>query len=383
MMAGAALALAGNIAVALMFAATFLLIGATNRAHRNVLLFALCYAVGILTPTSELLIPLVAAPAPLVWLSHAAFVSSFFVMAVGLSRFYGMRPPWTLLWSLLLGAFALRLAIWGGTRGSFVYEFLYQLPFAVMLGVCAGIVIASRRRDGWTIGLFIVFALLSGHFLLKPMLAGWLNPGLTARDYVQSTYALVSQAVSGVLLIATGLQLILVVMREMLITTRLQADTDMLTGLLNRRGFDDRATRLMAPRHGGDGVAVVMIDIDRFKSINDRFGHAAGDAVICALADLLGSLATPTTAIGRVGGEEFALLRAGTDADQMGLLAETLRARFARMTFEGLPADFRATLSAGIAERAADEPLLVMMRRADELLYDAKHAGRDKVMIQR
>lgn len=380
-MAAAAFALAGNIAVALMFAVTFLLIAATNRAHRNVLLFALTYAVGILTPASELLIPVVAEPAPLVLLSHAAFVTSFFVMAVALSRFFGMRPPLRLLCSLLAASFALRLAIWGGTRGDFTYEFLYQLPFAAMLAVCAGIVLASRRRDGWTIALFVIFALLSGHFLLKPLLAVWFGPGLTARDYTKSTYALISQATSGVLLIATGLQLILVVMREMLITTRLQADTDMLTGLLNRRGFDDRAAQLLA-RRGPGTVAVVMIDIDRFKSINDRFGHAAGDMVICALADLLASLSSPATAIGRVGGEEFALLRAGTDANQMGLLAETVRARFARLSFEGLPNDFRVTLSAGIAERAAAEPLPEMMRRADGLLYDAKRAGRDKVMVQ-
>ena len=379
MMAGAAFALAGNIAFALLFATAFLLVGLSDRAHRNVLLFALTYAVGILTPASELLIPLVAVPEPFVWLSHAAFVTCFFLMAIGLSRFFGLRPPWLLLCGLLASSFALRLAIWGGTRGNFTYEFLYQLPFAAMLAVCAGIVLASRRRDGWTITLFAIFTLLSGHFLLKPSIATWFYPGATARDYAGSTYALISQVTSGVLLIATGLQLILVVMREMLITTRLQADTDMMTGLLNRRGFDDRATQLLARRGGGD-VAVVMVDIDHFKSINDRFGHAAGDVVICALADLLGSFATPTTLIGRLGGEEFAML--GGDAEQMGLVAETLRARFARLAFDGLPAEFRATLSAGIARRAHAESLPQVMRRADSLLYEAKHAGRDKVIVQ-
>ncbi|AHE57036.1 GGDEF domain-containing protein [Sphingomonas sanxanigenens] len=382
MMTGAAFALSGNIAFALLFAIAFLLIGLSDRGHRNVLLFALTYAVGILTPASELLIPLVPAPAPFVWLSHAAFVTAFFLMAIGLSRFFGLRPPWRLLCGLLAASFALRLAIWGGARGSFAYEFLYQLPFAAMLAVCAGIVLASRRRDGWTIALFAIFALLSGHFLLKPSIATWFHPGQTARDYAGSTYALISQVTSGVLLIATGLQLILVVMREMLITTRLQADTDMMTGLLNRRGFDDRARQLLARRDGGD-VAVVMIDIDHFKSINDRFGHAAGDVVICALADLLGSFASPAMLIGRLGGEEFAMLRRGSDAAEMGLVAEAVRARFARLAFDGLPAAFRATLSAGIAERAHAEPLSQLMHRADGLLYEAKHAGRDTVIVQR
>jgi diguanylate cyclase (GGDEF)-like protein len=155
------------------------------------------------------------------------------------------------------------------------------------------------------------------------------------------------------------------------------AATDMLTGLPNRRAMTDRLEHAMALAHRtGQPLSVALIDVDRFKSINDRFGHTAGDAVLQQLGRTLTAQLRGSDVLGRWGGEEFLLVTPGTAVSAAVEAAERLRKAVAGQPFaHGEP----VTISAGVAGcRPADRPE-ALLHRADEALYRAKARGRDRV----
>lgn len=160
-----------------------------------------------------------------------------------------------------------------------------------------------------------------------------------------------------------------------------QALSDALTGLPNRRAFDAEAalTCARAARSGAQ-TCVGIADIDFFKKVNDGYGHAAGDAVLVAVADLIGQASRSTDFIARTGGEEFSLLFPGLDSDIALVVAERIRAaveREAIATSGG--GQVRVTISIGLAQLAPGAPLAEALSRADAALYEAKNAGRNRV----
>jgi len=152
--------------------------------------------------------------------------------------------------------------------------------------------------------------------------------------------------------------------------------------LLNRRGFEVKAAMLLEQCAKGKlPVALVIADLDRFKTLNDRYGHAAGDRVIVEFSGLLKTAAGARGVAGRLGGEEFAVVLPLADPAAARLLAEAVRALFAAEPIQGLPTDVRVTASFGVAARCGEEGLGSLMRRADEALYHAKTHGRDSVRV--
>jgi diguanylate cyclase (GGDEF)-like protein/PAS domain S-box-containing protein len=165
---------------------------------------------------------------------------------------------------------------------------------------------------------------------------------------------------------------------------------DHLTGVLNRRRFFELgAEECASALRAGRPLSVAMVDADRFKAINDQFGHAAGDAVLCALASTLRTGAREgVDQVARLGGEEFAVLMPGLDASAAAAAAERLRAVVAALLvpvrgLDGAPAEVSFTASFGIAEigpGVTDADTL--LRVADQALYAAKAAGRNQVCIE-
>lgn len=155
--------------------------------------------------------------------------------------------------------------------------------------------------------------------------------------------------------------------------------TDHLTGVMNRRYFLERAERELAlqARRGGR-CCIAMVDADYFKGVNDEHGHAAGDAALRAIADVLLTEAHEGDLVGRLGGEEFAVLMPATTLELAEQVAERLRAGVAalRLEHEGQP--IVLTVSIGIAE-ADTADLKQLLADADAALYDAKHVGRNRV----
>lgn len=156
------------------------------------------------------------------------------------------------------------------------------------------------------------------------------------------------------------------------------ASTDDLTGVANRRAFLESA---VAARRGGEDW-LLLADIDRFKSINDRFGHERGDAFLKAVAEVLRDAAGPRDVVGRLGGEEFAMFLRGVSASEAQRKAEAVRVRTAALA---LPTEDRrtvaTTLSIGLARCAIGETIHDDLKRADQALYQAKRDGRDRVRL--
>jgi diguanylate cyclase (GGDEF)-like protein len=160
------------------------------------------------------------------------------------------------------------------------------------------------------------------------------------------------------------------------------AQTDSLTGLLNRRAFEEILAReLERSNEIGKSLAVLMVDIDRFKQVNDRWGHQAGDEVIRRVSDSLRKSMRPTDALSRFGGEEFMILLREVTADQSGEIAGRLRAEIAGLT--ELPGEVRLTVSIGVAASHPHDIPEELLRRCDEALYRSKRGGRNLVTVDR
>lgn len=156
------------------------------------------------------------------------------------------------------------------------------------------------------------------------------------------------------------------------------ARSDHLTGLLNRRAAAEALEREAGAktRYSRD-VSIITLDVDRFKAINDRFGHQAGDQVLVALANTLREHVRHADLVARWGGEEFLVIAPHADRDQAATLAERCRAAVA----ETRPAGIEVTATFGVAQMQDGEAVDELLARADQLLYDAKDAGRNRVMV--
>lgn len=153
---------------------------------------------------------------------------------------------------------------------------------------------------------------------------------------------------------------------------------DALTGVANRRAFDEGLARHVAPVTSGLTFALVIVDIDHFKAVNDRYGHPTGDAVLRWLGGLLRAATRQGDIVARYGGEEFAAILPGADAEGATRWAERLR----RAVRDELPpgVDTGVTISAGVAVWALNDDDGAVVARADRALYAAKHGGRDRVV---
>jgi diguanylate cyclase (GGDEF)-like protein len=157
--------------------------------------------------------------------------------------------------------------------------------------------------------------------------------------------------------------------------------TDQLTGLQNRRGFDEAAAATLAEASESNLPAVaLMCDIDHFKAINDRFGHEFGDAVLAQIGEVMQSFSAQNDImVARHGGEEFAALMIGMTIDQATLYAEGLRQMCALKEISHKGASMHVTVSVGVAASRGGAELSRIMRCADDALYAAKHRGRNCV----
>jgi diguanylate cyclase (GGDEF)-like protein/PAS domain S-box-containing protein len=156
---------------------------------------------------------------------------------------------------------------------------------------------------------------------------------------------------------------------------------DPLTGLANRRDFDNRLREeIQRAQRYGTPLAVAMFDLDHFKLVNDRFGHALGDAVLRETASLLRHECRAVDAVARYGGEEFTLAMPGSDLPAAFIVCERIRRAFERFDWSRLVADLRVTLSAGISVWTVGIDSDGLLAQADANLYEAKDGGRNRVI---
>jgi diguanylate cyclase (GGDEF)-like protein len=163
-----------------------------------------------------------------------------------------------------------------------------------------------------------------------------------------------------------------------------QAHTDALTGMHNRRSFFDRAEMEFArAERYQNPLSVILLDLDHFKAVNDRFGHTVGDQVLCTVAERCRANIRTSDMVGRIGGEEFAILLPETDLAGAALIAERLRVCIGGSPILNGGSELRLTVSLGVAAKDAATPeMQSLLQQADEQMYAAKQAGRNRVSMR-
>lgn len=188
-------------------------------------------------------------------------------------------------------------------------------------------------------------------------------------------------AIAFLVMVPLTISSVVAVRDELLKQLRQAADHDGLTGLLNRRAFEHRMQETLASRRpAGRSLVILWLDIDHFKAINDRHGHLAGDAVLQAFAATARGCCREGDLVGRMGGEEFALVVEVSGPASATAVAERLRRAFAEQTVRWNEALIRATVSIGAYHLARPERFGGdLVKQLDEALYRAKRKGRDRI----
>lgn len=382
-MSGAGFILAINLFVAGLFAVAFLLVGFNNRSDRTAYWFAAAYAFVIVYLSCEFIQPTQAYPKPIYMAGFTAFYLTLAAGTVGIAMRYKMRVPWATMGVLLAISLVANWVGYDQGRDSLFRMFAYQMPYAALQALCAWLVLRSRRRQTIDIAILATLCLGALQYLSKPFVAGWTGgAGDSPQSYIATTYALYSQSAGAVLQVTAGLLILTLLVRDMLVEITARSLTDPLSGLYNRRGFEERIEPGLAMlRKGNMPAALVACDLDHFKAINDSYGHDMGDRVIAMFADILKRVSAERMVVARMGGEEFSVFLPGTNAAGARLFAEGVRTAFAGTPINGLPEWKRCTASFGVAEWHADESVSDLRRRADAALYAAKRSGRDRVCM--
>jgi diguanylate cyclase (GGDEF)-like protein len=230
--------------------------------------------------------------------------------------------------------------------------------------------------------IFMLFAQGALFVLRTPMIA--MLPGLTATDSVfGSVWMTVLSFESLLFTISTAFILLAMAKERTELRHRTAAMIDPLTGIANRRAFLQEAS-VLTKRHIGNPrpTAVLLFDLDHFKSINDRFGHALGDRVLAIFAETARSSIRGSDLIGRLGGEEFAAMLTDTSRDKAAVVAERIRESFAQVAQDVDGRPVCATVSIGLVHSL--EPILDLpdlLAQADYALYYAKERGRNRVEV--
>ncbi len=157
------------------------------------------------------------------------------------------------------------------------------------------------------------------------------------------------------------------------------ASTDPLTGIANRMVFEQRMAQVCVQlRQSGTAACLLVLDVDLFKQVNDRFGHAAGDRALCIVAQQLNATLRPEDLLARYGGEEFVVILPDTDIVIGQKIAERLRHQIEHTQFRGEQQPVRITVSCGITDLRDDDTPATVFERADRAVYLAKHNGRNR-----
>ncbi len=379
-MNGAASLLVVNFIIAASFGAVFFVVAAHSRSRRPAHWIGAGFTVASLSAICELLVAYGLMPKLWALGAFSTVLIGTVLLGIGIGELHGRRLPSWIICAFVVASVLLAYIIFDLPRSTPLQAFLYQTPFAIVLLTSAVSVAPFGKRpliDRFLGALLLITGL---HFYAKAWLAVIAGAGTSARDYIHTDYALISQSATAVLIVAVGLTLLATLILEIMSDQRDESDTDTLSGLSNRRKFERKVQSILA--HSPDGKhAIILCDLDHFKTINDTFGHHVGDLVIREFGRKLLHHLPLHAAAGRIGGEEFAVFVPNTETDIAVGLAQILRS--AAMTLPGLPGALKVTASFGVSSFTSPGDLAEAHRKADTALYQAKNAGRNKVKIAR
>lgn len=319
-------------------------------------------------------------PEVLLPLANSAFLCGAGMLLIGTQRFYGLRPSWRLfhlVW--LLGL--LVMLCWLYLRPDYALRVALFSFLTLALNFTQFLVIARHGERHVSTYFFGLLALVQALSIL--------HRGVSALQEGGAGYDLMhgGPAHSLYLAVMAFMTLLLPVGFMTVATRRLQtlleqhSNLDPLTEVLNRRGFAQFHARESARlRRARLPLAVMSIDLDFFKSINDRHGHAVGDRVLIDVAGVIGATLRDSDALARFGGEEFVVLLPDAGQAHAVLVAQRIQAALRQPRPESALPHY--TLSIGIAcQEGGDETLDNLLLRSDRALYRAKQLGRDRIEV--
>jgi diguanylate cyclase (GGDEF)-like protein len=229
-------------------------------------------------------------------------------------------------------------------------------------------------------GLAVLFTLYAALNIYRAWEAYLHDPRSLLSSAPTSNFSFLTPILIGVM---TALGVIWLAMAQLQNELEAQSQTDPLTGLLNRRALEQIGTEAVeAARRQNSVLSLIVLDLDRFKSINDEHGHDGGDVALHHAARCLRDNLRDVDHIARLGGEEFVAVLPGTSHDHAAEIAENLRHCLASLTVEHLSQEIRLSASFGVATMLpTDTTWLEILRRGDRALYLAKEQGRDRVAV--
>jgi diguanylate cyclase (GGDEF)-like protein len=382
-MSGGGFILIINLSVAVLVAGAFLFMAAYDEKATAPRWLVLSCVLAITYVGLELAVGMLPESQLLIVATYMSLAFGLACLTIGLARKYRQPVPFAWILGLLTLALVTILYHGGSPQLALWPMVFYQLPYALLEAVAAYVVFRSPAKRPLDYGLLAILVTSVAHFLIKPLIALELGSiGASASAYMSTPYAAFSQTMSAIFFLALGLMIIIIMVRDTVGVMMVRSETDPLSGVLNRRGFEERAAPLLQVYQGTRvPLAMILCDLDHFKSVNDTYGHGTGDLVIAGFARQLTIAASAGQIVGRVGGEEFAIIYPGANLPMARIFAEGLRGNFAALSIPGAPPGRTFTASFGVAEMQAGETVNALMARADAALYLAKTAGRDCVRI--
>lgn len=369
--------------IAAVLCATLYSLWLRQRERRHVLNWSLAYACAVLGSAISLARLVIENAAPFSLVANAFLVGVAFFAARGALLLHGGRPADRITLPILLAT--ILAGLWFG----FVSPSVFWRGTTASVGAAVIFLIAARAirrnpdRDRVDRLTGLVFVLTAAALVARPALAFAYEGPIEAEAEVTSAFWGVSFRIFAMLSwCAMAVLFLLRATSDLMAEATAQSLTDPLTGIGNRRGFFTAAEAALAATGRKAPATLLLCDIDAFKQVNDSYGHATGDLVIKALANVLSEAVEGTGAIlGRLGGEEFVILLPGTPLEPAFAVAEAIRTDYARRSRGIRPLLSPVTVSIGIAETTGEEGIEAVIERADAALYRAKRKGRDRVEI--
>ena len=367
-------------AILLMAAAVFATVAVQRPRARGIWIWCgacLCLGVGIAIRSFDYAL----AGGRWFWASGLFMCIAHILFWFGMRRFVGVAAGR----QQLLTAFAIFALVWG---------FAYQLPYVWQLFLMLGLAttfdllavapLISLRRLHYrpaTRFALAIFVLAAISMAVRACLVVLQERGLYM--WVPDANSISLYTPAAALLLGKCFVFLMLLHERQSAELEKLAVTDSLTGLLNRKGFLDYGQRLLQRLYQEQrGYAVLMMDLDHFKSINDSHGHAAGDAALRAFADVLREQLRPNDCYGRIGGEEFCALLPGLTPADAFQVAERVRRRFAEQAFPTPKGLLYGSVSIGVHGQFGQATTIeTMMQSADTALYEAKSLGRNRTQL--
>lgn len=362
-----------QIALTLVYAIVFCCMKAMYPYLRGTAQVALAFFVATVANTLLLLsgsIP----PFFSIVVSHCLLLSAFVLFYSAVLHFFKSPRKIRYIWAFTVISSALIAYLILTHTHSRALTYIIAISFFLVRGVIA-IEVSDYAADriflkifSYLMGAYAIFALNRLIFLL----VYGAEPNAAQRNVLQIVSVLLS--VSFVFLI--GLSFLLMLCSDLLTLVKDESERDLLSGVLNRRGIEQKlGAELSRTSRSGQGLSIALIDVDHFKTINDYFGHAAGDSALRDVVTAISGRLRSHDFLGRFGGDEFLLIFPRTSCADALAVSGRIEQSVRQLSVRG--AEMPLTISIGLTQAIPGEVAGPLLARADKALYNAKNAGRN------